>query len=363
MRDTEAPVPRLRQRLQRFSVRAARRLAASPLVRAVLHFLALPLVRTVLRLGVSGGLLAWLVWVSWEEISSLDLDSKSAAAAWMVAAALAIAVAFVMASARWWQVADTLDVTASGRAMLSIYLAAQFVGNFLPTTIGGDVLRINRLGRICGSRANAFATVIIERLTGWIVLPIFTLGALMLQPSLLGHSGGQIAGGLALGTLLILALIVWFAEHPRGLGRLSGGSHIRDWLGAVHTGLSVFRQHRNAAGRLLGIGFAYQSMLVVATALAGAAIGASPGLLAWFAFAPMVLIVQNLPVAVGGLGVREAALVLFLDAHGVNEGQAVLLGLLLYALTLLVSLSGAPTLALGGRRERNKAPAEASAGR
>ncbi|WP_420436461.1 lysylphosphatidylglycerol synthase transmembrane domain-containing protein [Candidatus Poriferisodalis sp.] len=363
MRDTEAPVPPLQRRLLHFSTSAARRIARSPLVRSVLRFLAVPLVRIVLRLGVSGGLLAWLISVSREEISSLDLGSKSAAAAWLVAATAAIAIAFFMASARWWHVAHTLGVGVSCRSMLSIYLAAQFVGNFLPTAIGGDVLRINRLGRMCGSRANAFATVIIERLTGWIVLPIFTLAALTLQPSLLRHSGGQIAGALALGTLLILALVVWFAEHPRGLGRLSGGSHIRDWLGAVHTGLTVFRRHRSAAGRLLGIGFAYQFLLVLATALAGAAIGANPGLLAWFAFAPMVLIVQNLPVAIGGLGVRETALVLFLDAHGVNEGQAVLLGLLLYALTLLVSLSGAPTLALGGHRERAEAAAEVPAGR
>ena len=313
---------------------------------------------TALRVGVSAGLLALLLIISRDELSALDLDSKRAAAAWLVAASLAIAAAFVTASARWWQVADTLDVKVSGRSMLSIYLAGQFVGNFLPTTIGGDVLRVNRLGRMCGSEANAFASVIIERLTGWVVLPLLTLAALVSQPSLLRHSGGQIAGGLALGTLAVLAFIVWVAEHPRGLGRLGGGSRIRDALGAVHTGLSVFRRQRAAAGRLLMVGFAYQVLLVVATALIGAAIGVNPGLRAWLAFAPMVLIVQLMPFTIGGLGVREGAFVLFLDAHGVNEGEAVLLGLLLYALTLLVSLTGAPALALGGRRRRRKASAD-----
>ncbi|MXV88225.1 MAG: flippase-like domain-containing protein [Acidimicrobiales bacterium] len=316
---------------------------------------------TALRVGASAGLLALLIIISRDELSALDVGSKSAAAAWLTGAALVIAAAFVMAAVRWWQVADTLDVRVSGRSTLSIYLAALFVGNFLPTTIGGDVLRVNRLARICGSQANAFATVIIERLTGWVVLPLLTLAALISQPSLLSHSGGQIAGGLALGTLVVLALIVWVAEHPRGLGRLAGGTRIREALGAVHTGLSVFRRHPGAAGRLLTVGLAYQFLLVVATVLAGAAIGVNPGLRAWLAFAPMVLIVQNLS-AIGGLGVREGALVLFLDAHGVNEGEAVLLGLLVYALTLLVSLTGAPALALGGRRNRSKVPAEVPAG-
>ena len=340
------PIPHSLSRASHVCAHAAKRCTASPLV------------RIALRLAISAGLLAWLITASRDELSTLAVDSKSAAAAWLIGAALAMASAFVMAAVRWWQVADTLDVKVSGRSMLSIYLAAQFVGNFLPTTIGGDVLRINRLGRICGSRANAFATVIIERLTGWIVLPLLTLAAFAAQPSLLRHSGGQIAGGLALGTLLVLAFIVWIAEHPRGLGRLSGGTHIRNWLGAVHTGLSVFRRHRGAAGRLLSVGFAYQFLLVVATALAGAAIGVNPGVLAWLAFAPMVLIVQNMPLTIGGLGVREGAFVLFLDAHGVSSSEAVLLGLLLYALTLLVSLTGAPALALGGRRKRSKATAE-----
>ena len=307
---------------------------------------------TLLRVGLSAGLLALLLVLSREELSALEVGSKRAAAAWLAASAVAVAAAFVNASARWWQVADTLDVAVSGRSMLSIYLAGQFVGNFLPTTIGGDVLRVNRLSRICGSQASAFATVIIERLTGWVVLPVLTLIALAAQPSLLSHAGGRIAGGLALGTLAVLALVVWVAEHPRGLGRLTGGNRLRDALGAVHTGLSVFRRRPRAAGRLLAVGIAYQFLLVVSTALAGAAIGANPGLRAWLAFAPMVLIVQLMPFTIGGLGVREGALVLFLDAHGVNEGQAVLLGLLLYALTLLVSLSGAPALALGGRRHK-----------
>ncbi len=314
-----------------------------------------------LRVCVSAGLLTLLIIISRDELSALDVGSKSAAAAWLTAAALVIAAAFVMAAVRWWQVANTLDVQVSRRSTLSIYLAALFVGNFLPTTIGGDVLRVNRLTRICGSQANAFATVIIERLTGWVVLPLLTLVALASQPSLLQHSGGQIAGGLALGTMVVLGIIVWVAEHPRGLGRLAGGTRIREGLGAVHTGLSVFRRHPQAASRLLAVGLAYQFLLVAATALAGAAIGVNPGLRAWLAFAPMVLIVQNLS-AIGGLGVREGALVLFLDAHGVNEGEAVLLGLLVYALTLLVSLTGAPALALGGRRRRGRALAEASGG-
>jgi len=68
------------------------------------------------------------------------------------------------------------------------------------------------------------------------------------------------------------------------------------------------------------------------------------------AFLPAVLISQVLPIGISGLGVREGAFVLFLTPLGVPTEQAVALGLLIYALTLIVSLIGAPAFALGSRR-------------
>ena len=56
-----------------------------------------------------------------------------------------------------------------------------------------------------------------------------------------------------------------------------------------------------------------------------------------------------LPISVGGLGVREGLLAFFLHSLGVPTGQAVAVGLLWYAMTLLVSLLGAPAFAVGHR--------------
>ena len=51
---------------------------------------------------------------------------------------------------------------------MSYCLAGQFVSNVLPTTIGGDVLRVARLSRDTGETPRTFASVVLERLTaGW----------------------------------------------------------------------------------------------------------------------------------------------------------------------------------------------------
>jgi glycosyltransferase 2 family protein len=58
---------------------------------------------------------------------------------------------------------------------------------------------------------------------------------------------------------------------------------------------------------------------------------------------------QTIPLSVSGFGVREGLLVLFLTPLGVSTGGAVALGLLWYAMLLVVSLLGAPAFAVGHR--------------
>ena len=93
--------------------------------------------------------------------------------------------------------------------------------------------------------------------------------------------------------------------------------------------------------------------------LAAEAVGIDVSPTAWLAFAPAVLIAQVLPLSIGGLGLREGALVLFLGPLGVSQADAILLGLLLYAINLAVSLLGAPAFAYGWIRGYDKVDADA----
>lgn len=69
------------------------------------------------------------------------------------------------------------------------------------------------------------------------------------------------------------------------------------------------------------------------------------------AFTPAVLMLQVLPISLSGLGVREGALVLFLNpllqGTGVPSGRIIAAGLLWYACMLLISVAGAPAFAVG----------------
>jgi uncharacterized membrane protein YbhN (UPF0104 family) len=283
-----------------------------------------------------------------------ELGWRPETMAWL-AGALALTVAgVVLAALRWQRVLVALEVPATTGHLVRHYLASLFVGNVLPSTIGGDVLRVSRLASSSGDGARALASVVLERLTGWLVLPLLTLVGLAANPGLRRIAPGpaRSALGLALVTVALLAVAVVLASSP-ALGRSLGKSQgWRRFAGAVHLGVERIRRAPGLAFEVLTVGFAYQLVVVAAAFLAARALGIGVGWTALLAFFPVVAIVQVLPVTVGGLGTREAALIFFLHPFGVPDAHAFALGLLVYVLNLGVSLLGAPAFAAGGRPAR-----------
>ena len=290
------------------------------------------------------------------QVPSFDVDElvpkwSAGTAAWLGVAAVLTLAAILLSALRWQKVLEALEIPARLPRLVSYYLAGQFVSNVLPTTIGGDVLRVSRLSRDTGESPGTFASVVLERLTGWLVLPVITIVGFTVNPGL-RHLGTatRVALGLAVGTLALLVGVLIAVASKRIGGRFAARDGWRRFAGALHLGLDRLRQHPSAAVRLLGAGFAYQLALVLAAVAAAQALGLRPaGLTALLAFFPAVLIAQVLPISVSGLGVREGAFVLFLGPLGVAQNEAIALGLLLYLLNLGVSLLGAPAFAAGGR--------------
>jgi uncharacterized membrane protein YbhN (UPF0104 family) len=272
-------------------------------------------------------------------------------AAWLLLAALFTLSGIILSAVRWQKVLEALEIQARLPRLVSHNLAGQFVSNVLPTTIGGDVLRVTRLARDTGESPATFASVVLERLTGWLVLPVITIAGFVVNPGL-RHLGTatRVALALAAFTLVLLVAVLAAAASSRLGGRFAAQADWRRFAGAVHLGINRLRRHPGAAANVLAAGFAYQLTLVLAAVAAAQALGLrAAGLTALLAFFPAVLIAQVLPISMAGLGVREGAFVLFLGPLGVAKEEAIALGLLLYLLNVAVGLLGAPAFAAGGR--------------
>jgi uncharacterized membrane protein YbhN (UPF0104 family) len=308
-----------------------------------------------LRIVISVVMLAIVYWrvpdFDWE---GLIPEWTSTTLLWLAGAALLTILSIVLSAVRWQQVLHALGLRGRLRRLVPLYFAGQFVSNVLPTTIGGDVLRVSRLSRENGDTPDTFASVVLERLTGWLVLPLITFFGLVINPELreLGRAT-SLAVVIAVVTLAGLVLILFAADHPSLGGRFSAREGWTRFIGAVHVGVAKLRTRPRAAVSVIGAGLLYQFVLCLAALMAAEALGLTDlGLTPLLAFFPAVLIAQVLPIGISGIGVREGAFVIFLTPLGVPAEQAVALGLLLYLLNLVASLLGAPAFAVGAKRDR-----------
>lgn len=284
------------------------------------------------------------------DLAAMVPSDHGHAALWAGFGLVVMLGAVVLATLRWQRVLTALEMPATLPPLLAHSLAGQFVANFLPSTIGGDVLRVTRLSAATGQGPASFASVVLERLTGFVVLPLITLVALLAHPSLL-HLGmaSRVSLALSLGTLVALFTILAVVASPRIGRRLEAN---RSWLRfaqAVHLGLGRIRRHPGAIASVLATAAAYQLSLVLVAWIGTRALGIDVGVPAIVAFVPVVAMAQVIPLSVNGLGLREGALVLLLAPLGVGTAQAVALGLFMYLMNLVISLLGAPAFAVGSR--------------
>lgn len=294
------------------------------------------------------GALAWRL----PDVGLRDLVPQWSGATplWLAAALILQLSTYAAQTLRWSATFALFDRQISFRRLLGFTLAGQFVSNILPTSFGGDVVRVARAGRDLGDMQCAFAATALERLTGWIVLPaIGLIGLAVCAPLRASGNPAGLAAAIEVGTVVALTTILLLAGSRRG-AQMVGAKGVRGYIGAVHTGVVAMTRRSARLAGVVGAGAAFQlAQVLVAWCLAHAIGLGGFSLAVAFAVVPVVAIAQNLPVGIGGIGVRESAFVYFLAPIGLDRGLSLTLGLSLYALTVVSSVAGGPAFAAGYR--------------
>ncbi len=305
--------------------------------------------KLALRLVVSAAFLAVLVNKVPGLTDSIPDGHPLHTALLLAAALLTVLVGFVLSAWRWQQVLVVFDAPVSLRTLTGHYLAGQFVGNVLPSTIGGDVLRVNRCAKSIGSTPTAFASVVLERLSGMVALPLLVFAGFAIRPSLFHVTHAWVALLVAAVTLVTLGLLLFAAGHPALGGRYADNENWARFIGAVFQGVDQARHAPRQMLRVLVAALVYQLSVVVSYLFIFHALDLSVPIGSAVAFVPAVQMLQVLPISFNGLGVRESALVLFRHGFGISSAAAGTAGLLWYGALVLVSMLGAPLVAIGHR--------------
>jgi uncharacterized membrane protein YbhN (UPF0104 family) len=281
------------------------------------------------------------------EIGRLWAIARQASLLWLAVALAIYAVNLIASTWRWYVLLDAQEVAVRRRWLFGSFMVASFFNNFLPSNIGGDVIRISDTAKAAQSKTLAATVVLMDRGLG--------LMALVLVAAL----GASAAGAVHPAALPIWPVWLWagflaaaaasapavFA--PVGFSRLLQPLTVfhPEWVGnRIETLTSVLARF-GARPRALAICFAtavfVQATMVVFYFAVAHALHLNVALSDIAVIVPISFVVQMLPVSFGGFGVREATFSIYFSRIGQPIESAIAMSLVGQALIMLFSLTGA----------------------
>jgi uncharacterized protein (TIRG00374 family) len=315
----------------------------------------------ILKIAVSAGLL--YVLLTRVDVSRLVAQARAASPLWL-AVALILYLGMILISAwRWDLLLRTQRVHAPFSLLTNSFLVATFFNNFLPSNIGGDVIRIGDTARLTQSKTLAATIVLVDRGVGLVGL-VFVAAVGASLAAWMSEAIGPLGPGLLWGALaLSLAVALPVLLLPEGVGRMLRPLRAihQEWVEArierLVEALGRFRQAPRSLAFCLGGAILVQAVLVGFYAAVAYAIGLRVPIAHLAILVPVSFVVQMAPVSVNGLGVREAVFGSYLTRLGLPLESALALSFIGAALIMLFSTSGAVVYL--SRRNR---PAAASGG-
>ena len=282
------------------------------------------------------GLLIWLVFteVNFVELKQHFSNIKGITIVYVLAL---LCVQSLLAGIRWRIVMALFDRVLSLALTVRIYFEGLFFNQALPSTVGGDGIRIYRVFKLGLPFGAAFNGVLLDRVAGFISLIILVVVAQPILFRKIQEPQALIAFWLitAFGLFAIIVLLAmgslpstlsrWRAI--RGLVKLSVGA--RQLLKTPSRSIPV-----------LGYSLIGHLLMVSAAFLIAVDIGISVSIIDCIIIVPSVMLVATVPISIGGWGLREGAMVTAFGLLGAPAAEVAALSVAFGFCLIGVSLPG-----------------------
>lgn len=288
----------------------------------------------VVRVAVSVAALGFLIWridlqKTLDELRHADLR-------YLLLAFLLFVISLFIRAYRWLVLVRSLNTTVPFLRLARLYFVGQFFSTFLPTAFGGDVVRALELTQDTDASA-AIGTVLLDRLSGLLVLFVMGLAALpftvsLLEPWLIGVLIGVAGGGLLAGLLVLEGRILRRVTErlPAVLSLAGQGSLARIYAALTGCGW-------RAVMKAFGVSVVFNFVNIIINWLCGLTVGVGIGLGYFFAATPLLAVSLIIP-SIGGWGVRELVSTALFGAE--SPEKAATLGVTLGLIGLAAGLIG-----------------------
>jgi len=294
----------------------------------------------ILRVFIGILLISFLLWRL--DIQKILINIKTLRADFLAYAMVPYFFFIVVSAWRWQVLLDFKNFKLPFGRTILIYFIAFFFNNFLPTTVGGDVMRV--LYSTKDRKADALAIVLVDRILGFVGLFIFALIAVLYLMIFKGR--GEFFPFVIIGlfVIVIITLILFSQKAYRSISPWI--EKIRLWKFGYH--LNRLHDSTTEFGGAWGLiilcvfqSILIQALLALAPYFVLKAIGDfSVGILPFFIYVPIINIVSMIPVSFNALGVRENAYVVLFSRVGLSGEVSLTISLVSFFLIFLYSLLG-----------------------
>lgn len=267
--------------------------------------------------------------------------------------------AHLIAINKWRMMVNLAGAALSFRQAAHCYFSGLFSTLFLPSIVGGDVVRGALALRNGQSRTSIFLGGLIDRILDFAVLVLLTVLGAVLVPGELPPEARRIFLTSSIALLALLALsapvILWFPARKLSFAWRRRVVRLRR---AAHS----MRRRPLRVAAAFGLGLLAQGSFIWLTARLADSSGLHLLFRAWLFAWPLAKISAVIPLTQGGIGVREAALVVLLVPFGAPAVKTAAVGLAWEAVIISGGLiAGLTALLLGRQSTRTTAAARQSA--
>jgi len=304
-----------------------------------------------LRLLVTVGLVVFLFW--WlKRSNNLPLvltHLRHINPWWLVLSAATFFVSLLLSTLQWHLLLSIQGIKLPFRRTFGFYMIGQFFSNFLPTSWGGDFVRIYDLGIYNKEWEKGTASIVMDRLLGFILLFVIGLVCAFTRYWDSLKKWNWLVIVLAAGFLLGLIFFILFDMKI-----------VAGWLRKARVPSPIIMKVLHFAERffsslelyqrepwtlaVLPVALATQYLRILMNVFIGIGLGVLLPYDSYFLIIPIIGLVTALPITINGVGVREwmgpLLVSVFLPARTAEGGLSVIIFTISYLVIVAVSLIG-----------------------
>jgi hypothetical protein len=306
-------------------------------------------VGTLVLTALAVGYLVWKIDLG----TTLDI-LRDASLGWFALAVAIMVLTVPVLAMRWGWLLRAQGIQEQIPWLTRAYLVAYVAGQVLPTSLGGDAVRVVETARRHAGRTTAITgTVVLERGLGGAATVLLGAIGFLLTIGRYDVTGYLWLEGVFVFGTIVLAFL-FFARSARPLLRWAEPLLRRLRLDRVLRAFYESIHHYRGTPRLLlavlAVTLAVQAVRILSIWAAAKAVGIDLDVRVYYVMGPLLFLVMLVPFTLNGLAVRETFFVSFLGSFGVGANQAFAAGFLYFLVTLALALPGVAVLLWEGVR-------------